>query len=277
VIEIDPINWNARMVISSYGVRIGISANSPCILSSLRNCLPPGWKSLSSVEADRWYSLVVDSPADSGTAQHSTLFRDADKLIRSTDQNDVLEVFESSLQLYVAEFAKDRVFIHAGVVGWQGKAILIPGRSFSGKTTLVAELLRAGASYYSDEYAVLDKDGYVHPYSKPLAIREHGTARQTKYGAEALGGRRGTEPLPIGVIVVSRYTAGARWRPRYLSQGLGAMALLDNTVSARRQPEIVLNTLQKAVAHATILKGIRGEAGETVKSILKEASLKKEA
>jgi hypothetical protein len=265
------------MVISSYGVRIGISAHSPGILSSLRNCLPPGWKSLSSVEADRWYSLVVDGAVDSGTGQHSILFRDADKLIQSTDLNDVLEVFESSLQLYVAEFAKDRVFIHAGVVGWEGKAILIPGRSFSGKTTLVAELLRAGASYYSDEYAVLDGDGYVHPYSKPLAIREHGTARQTKHGVESLGGRRGTEPLPVGVIVVSRYKAGSKWQPRYLSQGMGAMALLDNAVSARRQPEIVLDTLQKAVSHATILKGVRGEAGEAVTSILKEASLKEEA
>src|SRR4051795_2847365 len=31
-----------------------------------------------------------------------------------------------------------RVFIHAGVVGWNGGAILIPGASFSGKTRLVA-------------------------------------------------------------------------------------------------------------------------------------------
>lgn len=261
------------MVISSYGVRIGISANSPAVLSSVRNYLPPGWKSLSSAEADRWYSLIVDGPVDADTSKHSILFSDADKLFQSTDRNDVLEVFESSLQLYVAEFAKDRVFIHAGVVGWKGRAILIPGRSFSGKTTLVAALLRRGASYYSDEYAVLDSDGYVHPYSKPLAIREGGTARQTKYRAEALGGRRGTRPLPVGVVVVSKYQAGARWRPRHLSQGLGALALLDNAVSARRQPEVVLSTLQKAVSHAAILKGIRGEADETVKSILQEVSL----
>jgi hypothetical protein len=174
------------------------------------------------------------------------------------------------LQLYVAEFALDRVFIHAGVVEWDGKAILIPGRSFSGKTTLVAGFVRAGATYYSDEYAVLDKDGYVHPYPKPLAIREQGGDRQTKYTVESLGGRRGTKPLPVGVILASRFKAGARWRPRYISKGLGAMALLDNTVSARRQPEFVMSTLQKAVAHVTTLKSNRGEAGEVVDFVLRE-------
>jgi hypothetical protein len=180
----------------------------------------------------------------------------------------VLDIFETDLRLYVAESARRRVFVHAGVVGWRGRAILIPGRSFSGKTTLVAELVRAGAIYYSDEYAVLDSKGYVHPFSQPLSLREPGSARQTRCTVEALGGRRGVKPLPVGVIIVSQYKAGARWRPRHLSGGLGAMALLNNTVSVRRQPEVAMNTLQKAVSDATILRGVRGEASEIVASVL---------
>ena len=44
------------------------------------------------------------------------------------------------------------------IVTWgRGRAIVIPGRTFSGKSTLVAELVRAGATYYSDEYAVEDE------------------------------------------------------------------------------------------------------------------------
>ena len=66
--------------------------------------------------------------------------------------------------MHLAERARNRIFIHAGVVGWQGRAIVIPGRSFSGKSTLVAALLQAGATYYSDEFAVLDGRGYVHPF-----------------------------------------------------------------------------------------------------------------
>jgi hypothetical protein len=46
------------------------------------------------------------------------------------------------------------------------------------------------------------------------------------------------------------------------------LALLANTVSARRQPEIALVTLQQVVSHATVLSGVRGEAREMVPALL---------
>ena len=85
--------------------------------------------------------------------------------------------------------------MHAGVVGWNGRALLLPGRTLSGKTTLVAELLRAGATYYSDELAVLDARGRVHPFPKPLAIREKGDASGERPPRRSE--RRG-DPAPSG-------------------------------------------------------------------------------
>jgi hypothetical protein len=38
---------------------------------------------------------------------------------------DMLNQFESHVQLTVAEYAPRRVFVHAGVVAWKGAAILI--------------------------------------------------------------------------------------------------------------------------------------------------------
>jgi len=165
----------------------------------------------------------------------------------------------------VAEMARHRVFVHAGVVGWKGKAIVIPGRSFSGKSTLVAELVRAGAQYYSDEYAVIDARGKVHPYPRPLVIRENGARK--KYTAEELGSTVGVTPLPIGVMLVTKYKSGAQWRPRELSTGTGALALLENAVSARRHPKRALFSIQKAMSHAKGLKGGRGEAKQLVDQI----------
>ena len=101
----------------------------------------------------------------------------------------MLEALERDLQLYVAEQALRRVFVHAGVVGWRGRAIVIPGRTMSGKTTPVRALARAGATYYSDEYAVLDERGRVHPYLKPMSIQENGGGRPKKILPEALGGQ----------------------------------------------------------------------------------------
>ena len=197
------------------------------------------------------------------------LYGDLEQLARSVDEEQVYDALESDLQLYVAERAQRRSFIHAGVVGWHGKAVIIPGRSFSGKTTLTRELIRAGALFYSDEYAVLDSRGRVHPFHRSLQIRENGTAQQTKHTIESLGGARGIKPLPVGLVILSEYKRGARWRPRKLSAGQGALAVMAHSVSARRQPEVVLETLQQVVTRAPVLKGVRGEASEMADRILK--------
>ena len=120
------------------------------------------------------------------------------------------------------------------MVGWKGKAIVIPGRSYSGKSTLVAALVRAGATYYSDEYAVFDRKGLVHPFAKPLEIRAEGEFKQSRVPVGELGGKSGTRPLPVGLVLMTGYKQGAKWRPRKLSPGKGVLEMLFNTVSARK-------------------------------------------
>jgi hypothetical protein len=162
--------------------------------------------------------------------------------------------------------------VHAGVVGWQGRAIVIPGRSYSGKTTLVREFLEHGATYYSDEFAVIDERGYVYPFAKPLAIREEVTQRQHKVTAEKLGGRTGVKPLPVGLLLFTHYRCSARWHPRAISPGEGVVRLLANSLAAREHPERALKFLEKAVQRAQILNGARGEARSLVRRILRSHS-----
>jgi hypothetical protein len=154
------------------------------------------------------------------------------------------------------------------VVGWQGRTIVLPGRSLSGKTTLVREMLRLGATYYSDEFAVIDNSGFVHPFPRPLGIREDSSYAQSKYSAEALGATSGVKPLPMGMAVICKYEAGAQWQPAPLSQGQGALELLGNSVAVRSQPHQTLKRLQKLASHAVFIKGTRGEAHEAAASIL---------
>jgi hypothetical protein len=197
------------------------------------------------------------------------LYADAARVARTLELEDALDALESNLQLYVAEAAPRYLFVHAGVVGWRGRAIVMPGRSLSGKTSLVAALVRAGATYYSDEYAVFDRRGRVHPYARPLGVREQGPrARATKRPVETLGGRAGARPLPVALVLASEYKAGARWRPRVLSPGEGALALLAHTVAARREPERTLSLLQRVVSGAELLQAVRGEAGPCAEHLL---------
>ena len=61
--------------------------------------------------------------------------------------------------------------VHAGAVQLGERVLLLPGVTHSGKSSLVAELLRRGAIYFSDEYALIDSEGHVYPYPRPLLLR----------------------------------------------------------------------------------------------------------
>lgn len=186
------------------------------------------------------------------------------------DLGEMFDLLTSDMQFYVAEVSPTRVFTHAGVVGWRGRALIFPGRTFSGKSTLVAALVKAGATYYSDEYAVFDSQGRVHPYPRALSLRDDSGKGVGSYSAEELGGAAGSRPLRVGLVVMTEYKPGASWRPRALSRGQAALALLANTVSARFQPRIALATLKKAVSRAPVLIGARGEVEEVVERMLSE-------
>lgn len=266
--KIDRLGWAAGLSFISYGVRVGVRVNNREILERLVDRFPPGWKPTGSPSVERLYSLVIGGAGiRPNVRRFNILYGNIEKLLRTLDLDEFLDAFESDLKLYVAASAPRSVFVHAGVVGWRGQAILIPGRTFSGKKTLVAELVRVGATYYSDEYAVLDAKGMVHPYARPPSVRENG--KRVKQTPEMLGGESGTKPLPVGLVIVSRYKPGARWRPSNLSAGEGALALIENTVSIREQPEKAVETLKRAIPGATFLKGVRGEAKEVIDYVLK--------
>ncbi len=267
--RVDRLDWAAGFSLKSYGVRIGIRSNNRACLVQVREHLPHNWEKVSSPIVDRLYSIVIGGEGPrQNIRRFSLLYADHVRLARSFDVAEVFNTLESDLRLFVAELARGRVFVHAGVVGWEGRAIVVPGRSFSGKSTLVAELVRAGATYYSDEYAVFDSRGRVHPFAGPLQIREEGGSKQTKIDVRQLGGLAGSKPLPVGLVLVTKFKKGARWRPRNLSSGAGALELLSNTVSARRSPANALDAFDNVVAGAQIVKGARGEAHEIVPFIL---------
>jgi hypothetical protein len=268
--KIDRLGWAAGITFIAYGVRAGVRVNTPDVLDRLLGHLPPQWRPSPSPVVERLYSIIVGvDRTRPGVRLMNLVYANANRIARTAELQSAIDTFESDLQMCVAEAAPRRVFVHAGVVGWKGQAILLPGTSFSGKSTLVAELTKAGATYYSDEYAVLDMRGRVHPYARPLGIRQNGhLERATKLTVESLGGQSGVQPLPVGLILMTTYKRGATWRPRRLSAGEGALELLANTVAARRQPEQTLATLRRVVSRAPVLKGSRGEVHRVVDSIL---------
>ena len=262
---LDRLAWVAGSTFEAYGTRIGIRVSRPEILERVTERLPPGWRRSSSAIVDRLYSLWVGGTRGRRRGPH-LLYAGPSRRARTSSLDGVLETLESELRQTVAAFARDRVFVHAGVVGCQGGAILVPGRSFSGKTSLVCELVRAGATYYSDEFAVLDERGRVFPFAKRLSIREGAAIRRCS--AEELGGVRGVAPLMVRAVILTRYRAGARWRPRRLTPARALLALLEHTVPVRRRPRSSLRALEGALSRAVVLGGVRGEADVAARALL---------
>jgi hypothetical protein len=70
---------------------------------------------------------------------------------------------------------KDHVLhLHSAAVLHEGRLLLLPGSSGSGKTVLTAQLLSLGAVYFSDEAVLLRRDGTVPPIPTALSVKSDG-------------------------------------------------------------------------------------------------------
>jgi hypothetical protein len=254
--------------VRAYGVRLGLRASEPGVLAPLLDRLPPGCEPSASPVADRLYSYIAGGASANGSLRRfHLLYIDHARVARDHGIDRCLEALEVDARHTVAALSPQRVFIHAGVVGWRGGAIVLPGASFSGKTTLVAELVRRGATYYSDEYAPIDRHGRVHPFAKPLSIRGDG-----ERSAEYLGGSAGSRPLAVRAIVEAPFRAGACWRARERSAAEGALTLLAQALPGRTDPGRTVSAVRAAAAGAVVLSGPRGEAAEMANRLLERVS-----
>jgi hypothetical protein len=270
--KLDRLRTTAIIRLTLFGIRIGIRATAKGLLDRLISRVP-GWKKTTSTSVERLYSVVDGCAARSvGDRGHCySILADGRMLVARANWEELCEAFDSDLEFFIASRSRKLLFVHAGVVSWRGQAIVIPGPSKSGKTTLVRALLGAGASYYSDEFALIDSAGSVHPFPRPLAIRENGSI--TRIAAAQLGAPQATACARIARVILTRYAHGIQWCPRVLSHGQGILGILQNTVAALRYPELVLTALQRAIPQAHVLGGMRGEAEEAASLILRDLNL----
>ena len=249
----------AAICIDAYGVPVELRAYDAELLSALRRVMPPGASIAEPEVVAATYSIIEGGGG-------YLLLADDSPVAEGTHLDEVLARLESALHFHVAVAARTRLFVHAGVVGWKGGAIVLPGRTHAGKSSLVAALVRGGATYYSDEYAVLDDDGFVHPFARALGIRDD--AGQTRRVDPRTLGAVGDAPLPVTRVIATRHVAGGEWRAVPMSPGETVLALLANTLAARTRSADALRILAAAARHASGIQGERGDATAAVEHIL---------
>src|SRR5262249_2787627 len=75
--------------------------------------------------------------------------------------------------------------LHAGVVGKEGRCILLPAAAGSGKSSLTAALTHSGFGYYSDEVALVERGSFqVPPVPLAVCVKETGWDLMSRYFPE---------------------------------------------------------------------------------------------
>ena len=253
--------------IQSFGVNILFKSNSKRFLNAIPRMMDAALGRLYSTEgaehSEHSFEIVVDKLGRIDIYEKGKL-----KYIENTFAMARSRI-EASVRLKVAEYAVGKVFIHSGAVAWKGNGVILPARSFNGKSTLTAALVRLGALYFSDEYAIIDNTGRLHPFPKDLSLRGRANPyEQVDHSVESIGGRVGKRPVPVKLIVLTSFDERAKWRPKRISKGQAVLGVLNNAVGIRRDPSFVLPVITKMCGSASAFTSKRGHADETARRII---------
>ena len=239
----------------------------------LEKCLLPGWK-LDRPDRDLHASIEFDSGTD-GSGSLRLVANGETASNTGVTWETLPAALDQSLHLAVAEFSPLAVFLHAAVAVWSGAAILIPGRSHAGKSTLAKSLVDAGAVYYSDEFAPVLPNGLVIPYPKPLSLRSTGS---TPHGAGkliakieplSLGWQFNLPPVPVRIIAaVAYHPHNPNARPKTISKAEATTRLLDNAIPMIRAPSRSIAATSQVTRNALCLGGARPEASGFARELL---------
>ncbi len=248
----------------SHGVPFRLSAESGTLLGLMKRHAPHGSVPSKKLPDDARRFALRRARRKSGYQ----VFANETPLEDPQTLDDALIRLGGHMMIHVAEHAPEYVFLHAGVVAWEQRALLLPGTSHAGKSTLVAELVRAGATYYSDEFALLDSEGRVHPFTRDIRMRQPGAPDQVPLPLKQLDGRAGTQPLPVSMVVFAEFAEHARWAPEAVTPGRAVLELLLHSTPVQRTPDRTLATLSAMIRHARVWKSQRGEAAVAARSLL---------
>ncbi len=254
---------------AAYGVAVDLvirhacaetTCGFPTLVDGVREMLPPG-ATIRSAEEPADHRISVDC------AGHAIAVVDPDGTATDFDQLPAAaHAVDQTIRSTIAVHAPGLVFIHAGAVAVDGRVIVLPGTSMAGKTTLVAALVRAGAQYLSDEYAVFDADGLVHPFARRLSVR--GPTGRREVPVAEYGGTTVTGPLPAGTVAAVTYRADASWQVHAADQGACAGALIANAVAAQIRPAEVLSVSAHVARTTHFVEGVRGDVADAVPALL---------
>ena len=120
----------------------------------------------------------------------------------------------------------------------------------------------------SDEYAILDSDGMVHPFERDLGIRHSPVEPPVPVDPAQFGGVRTLKPVEAGMVVFTGFVENQRWQPERMTLGNAILESVPQVIPFSFNTEFVLKVLNTTFNRAIIVKSDRGEARSTAPKIL---------
>jgi hypothetical protein len=242
--------------------------------------------------------FAVDEPVTNGvtyevldagsTADESRyrLLRNGEWVLGSDDQAAVLDELFARVNVDTVKATNDLVLVHAGVVVTPaGIGVLLPASAGSGKTTLVAGLVRAGFGYLSDEAAVLDPETeMLHPFPVHLSLKAASRDRFPEASPDPgdLDLSRGiwhvdpdtirsgavASACRVGFVISHRYDQGAEPTIESITAADGCMTLATNLMLARRDAPRSLQLLAQISRASRRYRMVRDDLDAAVEAIV---------
>jgi hypothetical protein len=248
--------------ISAFGWRVAILADCESTHAVLDRYLFP-WLPRAAAEpedADAVFRVIA--------GEEGFQVRDGDRAVaHSSTLETLIPLLQSLLDEGMVQRFTGVVAVHAGAVAIDGSAVLLPGPSHAGKSTLVAELVRRGCVYFSDEYALIDDLGLAHPYPRAMMLR-NGQAEAHPVLASEWNVTVGRGPAPVRLVLALEHAPGSSWSIRRVPQSEMLLMLLKNTPHSISESSNLAPALLRASGAAACFAGTRGEAADAAGRIL---------
>jgi len=195
---------------------------------------------------------------------------------------EVVNILMNRVKMDLISPVNNALVLHAGLVSYKGKSILLPGNSGNGKSLTTLGLLSLGCEYHTDEVVLQGVDNHkTTPFARPLMIKPHGVkAARELIGNDidsfmlqgetinslpigALHDFFGTRiedsyslhsPPPIQSIVFPCYDANSRGKVTSLSPAETMIELFKNNVAARNLSDLGAGPLKKLARQVKAVK-----------------------
>jgi hypothetical protein len=161
-----------NLLVQLSGFRARVTSDCPEALHTIGLLYPPSRRlQAGRIRPHRAFSILRRVGSD---AKYQV--RDSGRIVGDySSLNQAVAVVEHSIAVGAAYRLGHNLLVHAGSVAWGAAAVVFPGASGLGKSTLTAALCLSGFEYLSDELSVIDADRRrALPFPKALRLKDGG-------------------------------------------------------------------------------------------------------